>query len=423
MRKIPLYLYIDNIIKAFICIFILTLFSLLYYLQYFNKNLIWKTFGILTLIVLLSVIIVLSIKRIFGKAVNRIIFERKIKVKLYENLISIDVYNDECKFVKNVYHMPKINIKDNIITIEINTMENIRKIEQNFERLSTSLPNSLIVKKVYLDKYGNKVIIEFIDYNSKFRKKYNSIEQLKKECTERNILEVIIDDNNILNLRKFPHALIAGSTGSGKTYAAQFLLVQFILKKYKIIVLDVKRSYQAFDKFTIFVSNPQKIIEELERISNILDQRSMYMDDYLRNNPEAIASDVGLTPIVIIIEEYLALINSFDDAKQRKHFESLVIRIITMGRALSIHMICITQVALADSINSAIKSNLPCKIVLGNASETIYKTSFGLSDVPHMSINFAPGEGIISFECDKSIVRFPTLLFNVTEIPETFWEK
>ena len=74
------------------------------------------------------------------------------------------------------------------------------------------------------------------------------------------------------------------------------------------------------------------------------------------------------------------------------------------------------QVSSAESLSTNIRANLPVKLVLGQGNETIYRTAFGLSNVPSLNYQLKRGEGIGNIEGNNFLFKVPELKFNLTEL-------
>ena len=71
----------------------------------------------------------------------------------------------------------------------------------------------------------------------------------------------------------------------------------------------------------------------------------------------------------------------------------------------------------ATLISTALRDNLPLKIVLGNAEPTTYETTFGKSvNIP--PLNYLQGDGVFTepkLASTPKLVQFPTLNFDILE--------
>ncbi len=190
------------------------------------------------------------------------------------------------------------------------------------------------------------------------------------------------------DLKKMPHLLIAGSTGSGKSVCVNTLLVSLLYQNspedLKLILVDPKRvELTPFNGIPhlltdVIVENGKVLsalkwaIGEMERRYKIL--QKVGSKDITSFNKKAesgemfknINTETGeiteeavekIPYIVIIIDELADLM-----ASHGKEVEGAIIRLAQMARAVGIHLILSTQKPIVTVITSLIKSNIPTRI-------------------------------------------------------------
>ena len=122
---------------------------------------------------------------------------------------------------------------------------------------------------------------------------------------------------------------------------------------------------------------------------------------------------------MLIIDEYAAFsaVLAAKDKKTRDHVDELMHQIILMGRQLGFFLFLVMQKSDAKLITTALRENVPFKIVLGNAEEQTYVTAFGNGiDIPPM--NYGQGDGVFTeptLAPTPKYVQFPTLDFDILE--------
>ncbi|TFE72057.1 FtsK/SpoIIIE domain-containing protein [Methylacidiphilum caldifontis] len=163
----------------------------------------------------------------------------------------------------------------------------------------------------------------------------------------------------------FPHLLVAGTTGSGKS---QFLksLVAAILSNYrrkaKIFLIDFKGT----DFF------PLESINNHEEAKNLLKNAVQEMNNRYTQLRKEEFNDLnsrfrsGREDIpywIIIIDEFSDMILGLQDrSKSKKEIESYIQRIAQKGRAAGIHLVISTQSPRKEVVSGLIKQCLPGKI-------------------------------------------------------------
>ncbi len=294
----------------------------------------------------------------------------------------------------------KIDQKGQEIVINVNDLKIRSRIENNLDIFSSALPDHMIVYKTYMSKDENSLIIKYRDISKQKRLRFDEPEDFISWANAGKETSIRLDDENSIDLTENNGLLITGKSGSGKSFFAQQLLIQGIIKHWDISVLDYKRSYQAFSQFCKVAFTIEDIIKELEAVLEDLHHRQEVMDEELKTKPEALAIEKGFPVKFVLIEEYLALVNSGADKKTIDKIEKMVLEITTTGRSLNVYLCMVLQVSAASTLNTSIRSNLPIKIVFGNPDRTIYETTFGKSSVPSIVARMDKGEGLASIDGD-----------------------
>lgn len=362
------------------------------------------------LIVLLALeVLIFLLWIIKSKGLKRFLEQQQMLSRFERSLISADVVES---LVGSVAVLPKIHLDMDAQIITLN-LENVRvrkRIEAVQDILSTALPEQYTVRNVYLSQNHNKLRIEFYEVSdSQFV--FDSPEQYLAEIDRLRPTELLLDKNTCIDLKDYPHALITGGTGSGKSYYAMQIALQGLARNWKVSVLDYKRSYHMFKDVCDVAFSIDDIVASLRASINELHRRQEAMAEVLREDPNAIAVDCGFPVHLILFEEYLAVVNSGADKKTLAEIEKMLLELVSVGRSLNVNVVMIMQVSSAASLNTSIRSNLPVRIVFGNAPRTILETSFGISDVPIIQTKMPKGAGLIKMELDAVPFRAPELKF------------
>lgn len=189
------------------------------------------------------------------------------------------------------------------------------------------------------------------------------------------------------DISKFPHILIAGATGMGKSVCINALLISMLYKarpdEVKLILVDPKKVefnvYKGIPHLLIpVVTDPKQAagalvwaVEQMEKRYDIIEKLNVRnLDAYnakVRANPEL---GEPLPKIVIVIDELNDLM-----IQVRDPVENLIMSIAQKARAAGIHLILGTQRPSVDVITGVIKANIPsrisCKVSSTQDSRTI----------------------------------------------------
>ena len=158
------------------------------------------------------------------------------------------------------------------------------------------------------------------------------------------------------------HLLIAGATGSGKSYLMREFIPQ--LGPADLVILDTKKI-----EWTEYEKTAYKYADDIESAVDALDEVIATMDARfigMKQRGERLYSG---RPIYIIVDELADLM--WSDKKQV--FRQQLGRIAMIGRAAKVILIAGTQIATQDVIPAMIKSNCPNKICLRQDNKQKYR--------------------------------------------------
>lgn len=186
----------------------------------------------------------------------------------------------------------------------------------------------------------------------------------------------------VTDLRKMPHGLIGGATGSGKSVCINSLLISLLFKaspqEVKFILIDPKvvelAPFKEIPHLAAPVINDAKeaamalkwAVEEMERRYGLFVE--VGARDISRYNSKA-ASNEQLPFIVIVIDELADLMMAAP-----QDVEESICRIAQKARACGIHLVLATQRPSVDVITGLIKANIPTRIAFSVSSQADSRT-------------------------------------------------
>lgn len=189
-----------------------------------------------------------------------------------------------------------------------------------------------------------------------------------------------------LDLRKMPHGLVAGATGSGKSVCINSILVSLLYKadpsELKLLLIDPKMVELApFNHIPHLVSPVitdvkaataalKWAVEEMERRYQLFmhsGQRHITAYNKLCDKNKQYAQK--LPYILIVIDELADLM-----MMAPQDVEDAICRIAQKARACGIHLIIATQRPSVDVITGLIKSNIPTRIAFAVSSQIDSRT-------------------------------------------------
>lgn len=211
-------------------------------------------------------------------------------------------------------------------------------------------------------------------------------------------------DAKIVDLRKMPHLLVAGTTGSGKSVFVVSIVTGLLFrhspKSLRLILIDPKQvDLAAFSEIPHLlmppIREPKKAVTALKWAIREMEKRYRSMSRFAQRGLESyneamekltktqleehekMNSDFDLankrqeqyyfTPqpyIVIVVEEFGDLM-----AVDKVNVEQAVVRLAQMARACGIHLILAMQSPRKDVVTGLIKTNIPGRISFKVASK------------------------------------------------------
>ncbi|MBR3395327.1 MAG: DNA translocase FtsK, partial [Firmicutes bacterium] len=180
----------------------------------------------------------------------------------------------------------------------------------------------------------------------------------------------------VADLKKMPHLLIAGTTGSGKSVCQNSMILSMLYKatpdEVKLILIDPKSvelsGYKGIPHLLIpVVTKPDKASAALgwavgemeERYNKFMEESVRDLESY-NETVRANGEDYKVMPqIVIIIDELADLIMTAQNS-----VEDSICRLAQKARAAGIHMVIATQRPSTDILTGVIKANVPSRIAL-----------------------------------------------------------
>lgn len=353
----------------------------------------------ITIVFIICIIVLLKNKGFKSYITNMILLEY-----IERNLISIGAYK---KIDDKIYvELPKIKIKCDRIIINLENLKIRAVIERYLGSFSTALPECFIVEDYYISQNNSEVIIIFED-TKKYKCEEYSVEEYKNLIKSLDDLDLYFDRKHIVNINDYPHFLISGQSGSGKSYFANELVVQAIIKKWQVVICDLKRSYGLYRDFADYVYEIDSILDKIHSVESEMSTRMEKLQTELDKNPRALAVDIGYKPMLVVIEEYISLQASLDK-KQKEELERAVKNISVLARQCNIHLMIVMQSAGTENIQSTTRSNLT-KILFGNPQSNIITATFGNGvDVPNVHSKMNKGEGLIQLD-RITILRVPKI--------------
>lgn len=195
----------------------------------------------------------------------------------------------------------------------------------------------------------------------------------------------------VTDLRKMPHGLIAGATGSGKSVCINTMLVSLLYKakpeELKLLLVDPKMVELAPYNYVPHLASPvitdvkaataalKWAVEEMERRYELLAHagvRDITKFNQLADEHKRYSDKL---PYLVIVIDELADLMMMAPAD----VEEAISRIAQKARACGIHLLIATQRPSVDVITGLIKANVPTRIAFSVSSQIDSRTVIDIS--------------------------------------------
>lgn len=190
----------------------------------------------------------------------------------------------------------------------------------------------------------------------------------------------------VTDLRKMPHGLIAGATGSGKSVCINSMLVSLLYKatpqEVKLLLIDPKMVELAPYNHIPHLVSPvitdvkaataalKWAVEEMERRYELFAHTGVRDIGRFNSKAKEAGQLADQLPYIVIVIDELADLMMMSPAE----VEESICRIAQKARACGIHLVVATQRPSVDVITGLIKANIPTRIAFSVSSQVDSRT-------------------------------------------------
>lgn len=372
------------------------------------------------LIILVWFIIWAVQHQLFKRGLRYALIHAHMLHELQKGLLETPGYSVELNHQEAKLPAIRIEFSSNMIDGIIRIQNHI-KYNKLLEKVNLSPAiGRYVVEQQYLTDDENWYVFEITDGRVDWRLIFNNYSHFQAYCKRQEDYTIFVDKRTSLPLCSM---LLVGETGSGKTYTLYSMILQFLNWRIvpKLYFVDPKDSSLAVISDRIApdwsAADIEGTIALLERINDEMQERKRRVKEKLSEKLDADYRYWDMCPHILIFDElavFQSVVNARDKATRDK-VAMLLRNIVLQGRQLGFFLWAIMQKSDSKDIPTAVRDNLPWKVVLGQAADTTYMTAFERSaDLPKR--NFEPGEGLYTYSGKTrgpKVVSFPTLHFDI----------
>lgn len=342
------------------------------------------------------------------KRIKQYIMARKIQQAMIDNRLFNPRHGREGIEVGDV--QPSLS-NPMFIDIELvgNTLNDLEKSGPLLNATLKGVFKNFVVNQISHDVTGRWFRIYLWNSSKSNRLKPLQLDEL---ITEKDY-QYKLTKQVVWDISKNPHGLIAGKTGSGKTYALYGLILQMLQHSNNVYIADPKKADLSSlsdifpeghvssnaDDIEIMIENAVSLMHERQEKIIELSRKLNLFDADFTDIPE-------MKPIFILIDEISALMSSFDEPKKAKNFNKHLKQLIMKGRSAGVNIILLTQQPNAQTVPTDIRDQLGLRILLGDNSLQTKQMVFG-EGYTYPQIETAKGTGLFFI---NGTVQSPSLM-------------
>lgn len=181
--------------------------------------------------------------------------------------------------------------------------------------------------------------------------------------------------------KQFPHVLMVGSTGGGKSVAVRSMIEEYLAAGYRIFAVDGKGTdyapYFTHPNFSAISTNLQEHVMVVHKVWAILQSR---------RSKSAASSKSGdtswrqtMTPILLVLDEFASMRNNMKaayKADEMKLIDRDLADILKVGREFRVNVILATQDLKADTLPTDWLDMFPMKASAGKPAPMTVNKAF-----------------------------------------------
>lgn len=193
----------------------------------------------------------------------------------------------------------------------------------------------------------------------------------------------------LLEFYSYPHALISGKSGSGKSTSMLFLIGKLLQMNAEIVlyILDFKNSddFQFMNEYRYFF-----------RGNNCIEGLREYYQSFIETREKGVNDKIHL----LIFDEYPSCLSYFslqdklNKTKVSSEMQGIVSELLMLGRGLKYGVWIIVQRPDSSMFNSGSRDNFMVNLALGSLSKEHRTMIFAGEDIDNYRI-YQKGEGIL----------------------------
>lgn len=274
---------------------------------------------------------------------------------------------------EKISYFPRIYYRQKNVLIHILVEISLGKYQEQLLRLEKKLESGL-----YCELVDKGLKDSFVEYTLLYDMIANrlSIDQLAIKTGKLQLMKNIWWDYD-----RLPHMLIAGGTGSGKTYFILTIIEALLRTDAKLFVLDPKNADLA-DLATVMPNvsyRKEEIMACIEDFYTQMIERSESMKQMENYKTGENYAYLGLAANFLIFDEYVAFMEMLTTKESAAVMNKLK-QIVMLGRQAGFFLILACQRPDAKYLGDGTRDQFNFRVALGRMSELGWNMMFGERD-------------------------------------------
>lgn len=347
-----------------------------------RNNFIFNAIRRITLILSICFLSIDVVKVIIGSFRNasllKYIYSLNLESSIREALLNTMTLN--LRKDSPTIDVPEIRVifdgdKINVYVQRLPGMNDIDKVEENINSSFRGKfePYAVTTKIQRDDGTGFEFVLEDVGTDKTFCPK--TVQDLRQKQ-----YFVTLQKGLTINLSKYPHLVVWGKTGSGKTTVLLSIIAQCLSNGTNLLFIDGKTEFSSFSAFypsEKIATDNEHVLKLLKGVAETITQRQRIVADEVKRRRKLglTGFDVGLKPVVVIADEINSIIVSMN-SKQKKELISYLTQITQKGRSVSVFLVLATQSPATDVLPSGIRNQFSTRILLSSATGDVQRMAF-----------------------------------------------
>lgn len=270
--------------------------------------------------------------------------------------------------------LPKFTVQEdeNTVVIMINGL--VDKLEKDYEKAIPVFENILDLDVTEWKYQRGKVRIVLSKYDMDADYFYKS-----EDPAEYLTLGIDNIQGEVhWHYNRFPHMLLVGGTGSGKSTMFKSVIAQ-MPRDWELFFCDPKQVEFAellYEGYRVAFSNDE-IKHSIDTVVELMENR--YAEMRQRRVKEYRELNGEMKPCFLIIDEFAAFFSLLDSGKGKdaEQYTRKLRTLVQKGRAAGVQLILMTQKPSSKVLDTDTRDNLMCQVAMGSNKTESYVMAFG----------------------------------------------